>query len=135
MLELIALVEGRAPDWQEAGVYVDSLVLAEVGDDLLLECGVDAEGRPREAWLAAVKERLRSDLEALRRELDDTHGDIELWELGGTRIYVAAGGSGCELDPASACGWLCRLGDSGALAAAGFERLRRADLLRLSSTS
>jgi len=132
MLELVALVEGSAPDWQEAAAYIDSLVLEEVGDDLLLECGVDTEGSPRETWLAVVQDRLRSDLASFRSEVDGGHEELELWELGGTRIFVSTGTTDDEREPSSGHGCLCRLVDSGVLAAAGFERLRKADLFRTS---
>src|SRR4051812_13971654 len=43
------------------GRYLDSLILAEVEDDLLEQCGVDLRHDPRETWLDTVKQRLRND--------------------------------------------------------------------------
>jgi len=53
--ELVALEVGRQPDWDEAGRYIDALVLEQIEDDLLEQCGVDSERDPRERWLELVK--------------------------------------------------------------------------------
>jgi hypothetical protein len=59
-VELVALEPGEAPDWAEAEAYIDALILEEIEDDLLEQCGVDPNNDPRESWLDTVKNRLRS---------------------------------------------------------------------------
>jgi len=127
-VELVALEPGEEPDWQEAERYIDALVLEEIEDDLLELCGVDPDSDPPQTWLAAVKERLRSDLERLRADIETDHDQIEEWELAGGRVFAAVGRFEDESNPHSGFGWMCRLVDSGALAAAGFVQVRKADL-------
>ena len=126
-LELAALEPGEVPDWEEAERYIDALVLEEIEDDLFELCGVDMRTR-RETWLATVKERLRSDLERFRADIEGDHDDIEEWDFLDGRIFASVGSPDDEADPDAGHGWMCRLLDSGALEAAGFARVRRAEL-------
>ena len=128
-LELVALEAGRAPDWDEAARYLDSLALEEVGEDVLQLCGVDPDRDPPETWLRTVKERLRADLESFRDDVESDRDEIEEWDFRGGRILAAVGRAGEESNPRSGYGWMCRLVDSGALGAAGFQRVRKAELL------
>jgi hypothetical protein len=125
-LELVALEPGEAPDWDEAERYIDALILEEIEDDLLEQCGVNPNRDPRESWLEAVRERLRSDLDLFRTDIEGDHDDIEEWDFRDGRIFASVGSHEDEADPDSGHGWMCRLLDSGALAAAGFERARKA---------
>jgi hypothetical protein len=131
LVELVALEPGELPDWGESRRYLDALVLEEVDDDLLVRCGVDVEHEPRDAWLATVKERLQADLASFAADVDGAHAEIEEWDFADGRIFAAVGTWDDEADPASSFGWLCRLVDSGALAAAGFRRVRKAELQAL----
>src|SRR5207244_11764882 len=117
-----------APDWAEAERYIDALVLEEIEDDLLELCGVRPDRDPRDTWLATVKERLRSDLERFRADVDGDHDEIEEWDFRRWRVLRSVGSLDDEADPDSGHGWMCRLVDSGALGAAGFERVREAEL-------
>jgi hypothetical protein len=128
-VELVALEPGEAPDWAEAEAYIDALILEEIEDDLLEQCGVDPSNDPRESWLDTVKNRLRADLEAFRADVDGEHDQIEEWEFRDGRIFASVGSYEDESNPDSGHGWLCRLTDVGALAAAGFQRVRKAQLL------
>ena len=76
-VELVALEPGEAPDWAEAEAYIDVLILDEIEDDLLEQCGVDPGNDPRESWLDKVKERLRNDLERFRGDVEGEHDEIE----------------------------------------------------------
>jgi hypothetical protein len=127
-VELVALEPLEAPDWEEAERYLDALVLDEIEDDLLVLSGVDPEGDPRDTWLETVKERLRSDLERFRGDVEGDHDQIEEWDFRGGRIFASVGSFDDEADPDSGHGWMVRLYDSGALSAAGFERVRKAEL-------
>jgi hypothetical protein len=127
-VELVALEPGEAPDWSEAGAYVDALELEEIGDDLLTRCGVDPDRDPRESWLETVKERLWSDLEQFRADVDGDQDEIEEWEFRSGRIFASIGSEDDEADPDSGHGWMCRLLDASALGAAGFSRVRKAQL-------
>jgi hypothetical protein len=127
-VELVALEPGELPDWDEAERYVDALILEEIEDDLLEQCGVNPQRDPSETWLEAVKERLRADLEQFRADIEGDHDEIEEWDFRDGRIFASTGSDEDEANPASGHGWLCRLLDSGALAAAGFERVRKAQL-------
>jgi hypothetical protein len=127
-LELVALEPGEAPDWDEAGRYLDALTLDEVEDDLLELAGVNPGSDAPKTWLDQVKGRLRVDLERFRGDVEGDHDQIEEWEFRDGRIFAAVGGDDDEGDPDSGYGWLCRLVDAGALAAAGFRRVRKADL-------
>jgi hypothetical protein len=128
-VELVALEPGEAPDWAEAEAYIDALILEEIEDDLLEQCGVDPDNNPRETWLDTVKSRLRADLEAFRADVEGEHDEIEEWEFRDGRIFASIGSYEDESKPDSGHGWLCRLTDVGALAAAGFQRVRKAQLL------
>lgn len=127
-VELVALEAGEAPDWEAAEQYIDALILEEIEDDLLELCGVDPDRDPRDSWLDAVKERLRTDLERFRADVEGDHDEIEEWDFRGGRVFASVGSLEDEADPYSGHGWMCRLVDSGALAAAGFERVRKAEL-------
>jgi hypothetical protein len=127
-VELVALEPGELPDWAEARTYLDVLGLEEVEDDLLELCGVDPARDPQDTWLETVKERLRADLESFRADVDGVHDEIEEWEFLDGRIFAAVGSFDDESDPSSGYGWMCRLVDAGALAAAGFRRVRKAEL-------
>jgi hypothetical protein len=126
-IELVALDPGEEPDWDEAERYIDALVLEEVEDDLLELCGVDFD-RPRETWLATVKERLRTDLEQFRADVEGDEDEIERWSFRGGSIFVSVGTEDDESDPDKGHGWMARLVDSGVLGVAGFERVRKADI-------
>jgi hypothetical protein len=127
-LELVALEPGEAPDWEEAGRFVDALILEEINDDLLELCGVDPNSDPREGWLATVKERLRADLDSFRADIEGEHDQIEEWDFLDGRIFAAAGNDDDEGDPYSGYGWMSRLVDASVLGAAGFSRVRKAEL-------
>jgi hypothetical protein len=127
-VELVALEPGEEPSWAEADRFVDSLILEEVPDDLLELCGVHPDDDPREAWLGIVKERLRSDLAAFREDIESDHDEIEEWDFLGGRVLASIGSYEDESDPNNGHGWMCRLVDASALAAAGFERVRKAEL-------
>jgi hypothetical protein len=128
-IELVALEAGEAPDWDEAERFLDALILEEVSDYLLVLCGVDPSSDAQETWLDTVKERLRDDLRALRADIEGPHDQVEEWDFRGGRVFAAVGAIDDESDPNSGYGWMCRLVDADALGAAGFERVRRAELL------
>jgi hypothetical protein len=128
-VELVALEPGEAPDWAEAGAYIDALILEEIEDDLFEQCGVDLNNDPPESWLDTVKDRLRADLEAFRADVEGDHDEIEEWDFRDGRIFASVGSYEDESNPDSGHGWLCRLLDVGALPAAGFQRVRKAQLL------
>jgi hypothetical protein len=127
-VELVALEPGEAPDWTEAEAYIDALELEVIDDDLLERCGVTPDRDPRETWLDTVKSRLRSDLERFRDDLEGDRDQIEEWEFRDGRVFAAVGSFDEEADPDSAHGWMTRLVDASALAAAGFSRVRKAEL-------
>jgi hypothetical protein len=127
-IELVALEPGEAPDWDEARRYIEALGLEEIEDDLIEQAGVDPDRDPRETWLETVKERLNADLAAFRADTEGDHDQVEEWELRDGRVFAAAGNAGDEGDPESGYGWMCRLIDASALGAAGFERVRKAQL-------
>ena len=127
-VELVALEPGEAPGWPEAGAYLDALELEEIGDDLLTRCGVDPGRDPRESWLETVKERLRSDLERFRADVEGEQDEIEEWEFRDGRVFAAVGSFEDESNPDSGHGWMTRLVDAGVLAVAGFSRVRKAEL-------
>jgi hypothetical protein len=127
-IELGALEPGEAPDWDEALRYIEALILEEIEDDLIERCGVDPDHDPRETWLDTIKERLRTDLQCFRADVDGDHDEIEEWEFRGGRIFATVGTYEDEFDPNSGHGWMCRLIDSGVLGIAGFERVRKYEL-------
>jgi hypothetical protein len=127
-VELVALDPGEEPDWSESLRYIDSLIFEQIEDDLFEQCGVDVDSDRRETWLDTVKDRLRSDAEAFRRDVEGDHEQIEEWDFRVGRIFVTVGSYEDESDPDSGHGWMCRLADSGALGIAGFARVRRHEL-------
>jgi len=128
LIELVALEAGEEPDWEEAARYLDALVIEEVEDDLIEQCGVNPDRDPRETWLDTVKERLRADREAFRADIEGDHDQIEEWDFRGGRIFASVGTFEDEADPNSGHGWMCRLVDSEALGAAGLDRVQRVQL-------
>lgn len=126
-VELVALEPGEEPDWDEASRYIDALIIEEVDADLIDMCGVDRR-RPQSTWLGAVKERLSADLESIRADIERDHDQITEWDYRDGRVFAAVGTIEQESDPLSGHGWMCRLVDSGAFAAAGFARVRKAEL-------
>jgi hypothetical protein len=127
-VELVALDPGEEPDWQEAERYIDVLTLEMIEDDLIELCGVDPDVDPRETWLDRVKERLRSDLERFRADIEGDHDEIEEWDWRDGRIFASVGTPDDESDPDKGHGWMCRLVDAGALTVAGFRRVRKPEL-------
>jgi hypothetical protein len=127
-VELVALEPGEEPDWAEAARYIDALIIEEIDDDLLVRCGVEPENDPRDAWLGIVKERLRADLESFRGDIEGDLDEIEEWDFRDGRIFASVGHEEDEADPNSGHGWMCRLVDASALGAAGFARVRKAEL-------
>jgi hypothetical protein len=121
--ELVSLEPGEPPDWDEAQRYIDALTLDQIEDDLVELCGVETRHDPPGTWLETVKERLRSDLERFRTDVEGEHDEIEEWDFLDGRVFAAIGNVDDEADPASGFGWLCRLVDAGALGAAGFQRV------------
>jgi hypothetical protein len=128
-IELVALDPGEAPDWEEAARYIDALSLDTIEDDLLEQSGVDPAGDPEDTWLDTVQQRLRQDLERLRADVEGGHEQIQEWDFRDGRVLASVGSVDDESDPDSGHGWLCRLLDSGALGAARFSRVRKAELL------
>lgn len=127
-LELVALDPGETPDWDAAERYVAALVIEEINDDLLVRCGVDPNGDPRESWLPKVQDRLRDDLALFRGDVEGDHDQIEEWDFRGGRVFAAIGTPDAESDPLSGYGSMCRLLDAEALGAAGFVRVRKTEL-------
>jgi hypothetical protein len=128
LVELVALEPGEAPDWDEAGRYIDALIIEEIEDDLLVLCGVNPNRDPPESWIETVKERLRADLESFRGDVEGDHDEIEEWDFRDGRVFAATGTFDDQSSPVSGFGWMARLVDASALNAAGFTRVRRADL-------
>ena len=128
-VELAALDPGEAPDWEEAARYIQALTLATIEDDLLEQCGVATATDAEETWANTVKTRLLEDLDRLRADVEGDHDQIQEWEFREGRIFASLGSVDDEADPNSGHGWLCRLLDSGALGAAGFSRVRKAELV------
>lgn len=126
--ELMALEPGEAPDWAEAQAFLDSLGLEEIHDDLLVRSGVDPNRDPQDSWLDIVKERLRADLDQFRADVEGNHDQIEEWDFRGGRVFAAIGSYDDEANPESGHGWMTRLYDAGVLEAAGFRRVRKAEL-------
>ena len=124
-IELVGLEAGAAPDWDQAAHYLGSLILEEIEDDLVEQCGVDVARQPRDTWLDRVKERLRQDLASVRADIDGSHDQIEEWDFHGSRIFAAVGSFDDDSNPLSGYGWLCRLVDASVLQAGGFYRVRK----------
>jgi hypothetical protein len=127
-VELVALEPGEEPEWEAGKQYIDALILEEIEDDLFALCGVDLDHDPRETWLETVTRRLRSDLERFHADIEGNHDEIEQWTFRGGSIFVSVGRVEDESEPDRGHGWMSRLVDSGVLAAAGFERVRKADI-------
>src|SRR3954447_2072434 len=124
-IELVGLEAGQAPDWEGASSYLESLILEELEDDLIEQCGVHPGRDRQETWLDIVKRRLRNDLHSFRTEVEGLHDEIEEWVFRGSRIFATVGRFDDDLNPSSGFGWMCRLVDSGVLLAAGFYRARK----------
>ena len=129
LVDLVALEPGEAPDWAEAERYVDALVIDEIEDDLLVLCGVDPANDPRDGWIDTVKARLREDLRRFREDIESDHDQIEEWDFRDGRVFASIGSFDDQSNPDSGHGWLSRLVDAGPLYAAGFSRVRQAQLL------
>jgi hypothetical protein len=127
-VELVALEPGEAPDWAEAHRFLDALELDEIHDDLLVRCGVNPGRDPRDSWLPTVKERLRADLEQFQADIEGNHDEVEEWDFRDGRVFAAIGSYDEEANPESGHGWMTRLYDAGVLEAAGFRRVRKAEL-------
>jgi hypothetical protein len=128
-VELVALEPGEAPDWAGAERYLEALEIEEIGDDLLVRCGVNPDRDPQESWIGTVRERLRADLDAFRADVEGPHDQIEEWDFRDGRVFAAVGSFESESDPLSGHGWMTRLIDASALRAAGFVWERKAELL------
>jgi hypothetical protein len=126
-IELEALEPGEEPDWAEAERFIDALVIEEVSEDLLELCGVDPDHEPKDTWLETVRERLRSDLGQFRADIE-ADDQIEQWAFLDGTIFATSGSPEDEADPLSPHGWMCRLQDAEVLGAAGFVRVRKAEL-------
>jgi hypothetical protein len=126
-IELVGLEGGKAPNWEEARRYLDSLILEELEDDLLEQCGVNPSRDPQPTWLSKAKQRLHDDLESFRADIGDRgdHDQTEVWDFHGGKIFAASGSFDDDANPDSGYGWMCRLVDAGALQAAGFYRVRK----------
>jgi hypothetical protein len=124
-IELVGLEGSQAPDWEEATRYLDSLVLEELEDDLLEQCGVDPRHDPPGTWLEKAKRRLRDDLARFRADIERNHDQTEEWDFQGGRIFAALGSFHDDANPESGYGWMCRLVDAGVLQAGGFHRVRK----------
>jgi hypothetical protein len=129
LVELVALEPGEAPDWAEAERYIDALILEEIEDDLFELSGVDTDADPQETWIETVKARLREDLRRFREDIETDHDQIEEWDFRDGRVFASIGTFDDQADPDSGHGWLSRLVDASASAAAGFTRVRKAQLL------
>ena len=129
LVELVALEPGEAPDWAEAERYVDALTFDEIEDDLFVRCGVDTGRDPQDTWLETVKARLHEDLRSFRTDIESNHDQVEEWDFRDGRVFASIGSFDDQSKPDSGHGWLSRLVDSSASAAAGFTRVRKAQLL------
>jgi hypothetical protein len=127
-IELVSLEPGHAPDWDEARRFLDALVLEELGDDLLELCGIDFDHDRRTTWLDIARGRLREDLERFREDIETDRDQIEQWEFRDGRVFAAVGEEDDEYRPDTGYGWMCRLVDGDVLGAAGFRRVRQAQL-------
>lgn len=124
-IELVGLEAGVAPGWDEATSYLESLILEEIEDDLIAQCGVDTRHDPQDTWLDRVKQRLSEDLGSLRADIEGPHHQIEEWDFHDSRIFAAVGSFDDDVNPLSGYGWLCRLVDASVLQAGGFYRARK----------
>ena len=94
-------------------------------------CGVDPDNDPRDSWIETVKARLREDLRRFREDIESDHDQIEEWDFRDGRVFASIGSFDDQANPDSGHGWLSRLVDSSASAAAGFSRVRQAPARRL----
>jgi hypothetical protein len=124
-IELVGLEAGVAPGWDEATSYLESLILEEIEDDLIAQCGVDTRHDPQDTWLDRVKQRLSEDLGSLRADIEGPHHQIEEWDFHDSKIFAAVGSFDDDVNPLSGYGWLCRLVDASVLQAGGFYRARK----------
>lgn len=124
-IELVGVERGQAPNWHDATQYLNSLILEELEDDLLEQCGVDTGRDPQHSWLDKAKRRLRDDLDSFRADIGHDHDRIEEWDFHGGTIFAALGRFDDDANPDSGYGWICRLVDAGVLQAAGFYRVRK----------
>ena len=127
-IELVALEPGEEPDWDEAERFIDALVIEEIHDDLIEMCGVNPDNDPKDTWLEQVKRRLRSDLAQFRADVESDHDQIEQWSFRDGQIFASFGTEEEESDPLSGHGWMVRLYDAEVLGAAGFVRVKKAEL-------
>jgi hypothetical protein len=127
-IELVALEPGEEPDWEEAERSIEALVIEEIHDDLIEMCGVNPDRDPKDTWLDTVKERLRSDLSSFRADIEGEDDHIEQWSFRDGRIFASFGTEEEESDPLSGHGWMVRLYDAEVLGAAGFVRVKKAEL-------
>jgi hypothetical protein len=95
---------------------------------LVVLCGVNPERDSPETWITIVKERLRSDLESFRADVQDDRDEIEEWSFQGGSIFLSVGTEDDETDPNKGHGWMTRLVDAGVLGAANLRRVRKADI-------
>ena len=128
-VELVSLEAGQAPDWDEAGRFLESLIFEEIGEYLLVQSGVDPARDAQDTWLETVKQRLRDDLGSFRGDIEGDHDEIEEWDFRSGRVFAAIGPVDDESNPLSGYGWMCRLVDANVLGAAGFQRVLKASLL------
>jgi hypothetical protein len=128
-VELVALDPGETADWEEAARFLDALVIDEISEGLLELCGVHPGRDPERTWLETVERRLGEDLELFRADVEGPHDQIEEWDFRGGRIFAAVGDVHDDSNPLSGYGWMCRLVDADVLGAAGFQRVRKAELL------
>ena len=129
-VELVALEPGEEPDWEAAERFVDALVLEEIEDDLIEQCGVDTEHDPRDS-VAGHREgaaEVRPGAGSAPTSKATTTRSRSRSFRGG-RIFASVGSADDESNPDCGHGWMCRLVDSEALGAAGFHRVRKAELI------
>ena len=127
-IELVALEPGEEPDWEEAERFIEALGIEEIHDDLIEMCGVNPASDPKDTWLEQVKRRLRSDLAQFRADVEGDDDQIEKWSFRDGQIFASFGTEEEESDPLSGHGWMVRLYDAEVLGAAGFVRVKKAEL-------
>ena len=62
-------------------------------------------------------------------DIESDHDQIEEWDFRDGRVFASIGSFDDQANPDSGHGWLSRLVDSSASAAAGFSRVRKASQL------
>ena len=115
--EVPAAAQATLARAEQAGLAVE-LVALEVGE----------EPDWPEAERYIVKDRLRSDLERFRADIEGDHDDIEEWDFRDGRIFASVGTTDDEANPDAGHGWMSRLVDSGVLTVAGFRRVRKTEI-------